>query len=299
VAHIEVQRLIDWDQAPKVSPLTSSYALWVHKEFCQRLPEDLLWVENPITHEKIKVIAGQWRAHDVTVGQHEPPIHANLNNFLHRFDEAYNGPHLGLIQQILAIAAAHHRFLWIHPFLDGNGRVTRLMSYAALRYQGVGSPLWSVARGLARNVTSYKSMLVAADMPRQGDLDGRGTLSQKALISFCEFFLKACIDQIDFMQTLIQPDNFLRRLGVYIDDKVQAEELPKGSFAVLREVFLMGEMPRGKAPEVTGYKDRMARDVLARLLAQGLLVSETPKSPVRLAFPHDLVERVFPALYPE
>jgi hypothetical protein len=71
------------------------------------------------------------------------------------------------------------------------------MSYAALKEMDIGSELWSVARGLARRSDDYKKLLQAADEPRRGDLDGRGNLSQAALIDFCEFFLSVCIDQVE------------------------------------------------------------------------------------------------------
>jgi Fic family protein len=297
VAHIDVQRMIDEGHAPGYDPLSSAYALWLHKEFCSRLPDDLLWVENKETGKRIKVIPGEWRKDEVLVGRHEPPLSDNLPDFLIRFDEAY-GSATQRSRRAIATAAAHHRFLWIHPFIDGNGRVTRLMSHASLLKQGIGSPLWSVARGLARRVNEYKQFLMMADMPRQGDLDGRGTLSQKALVDFCRFFLEIGIDQVDYMSSLIQPDEFLRRLRIYTEDEISAGRLPKGSFQIFREVFLSGQMERGKAPEVTGYRERAARDVIAQLVQSSFLISETPKAPVRLAFPYKMVERVFPALYP-
>jgi hypothetical protein len=173
------------------------------------------------------------------------------------------------------------------------------MSHTMLLRFGVGSSLWSVARGLARNVQTYKSLLQAADEPRRGDLDGRGTLSEQALTQFCEFFLKACIDQVDYMAGLIQPTELTRRIKLYVDDEVSAGRLSQGSFALLREALLFGEFERGRAPELTGYKDRMARTILSELLKKGLLVSDTPKSPVRIAFPFEVVERWFPALYPD
>jgi Fic family protein len=37
---------------------------------------------------------------------------------------------LGKADAILSTAAAHHRLLWIYPFLDGNGGVSRFMSQA-------------------------------------------------------------------------------------------------------------------------------------------------------------------------
>ena len=297
VAHITVQRVIAEGRAPDLPPLSASYAQWLRQLFCRELPEDLLSVSHPTTDELIKIEPGQWRTEEVVVGRHEPPLAENLPGFLKRFDEAYNPRFVPRHRRAIAIAAAHHRFLWIHPFLDGNGQVTRLMSHASLLKEGIGSPLWSVSRGLARRIGDYKRLLMAADNRRQGDYDGRGTLSEKALVDFCRFFLETCIDQVDYMAGLIQPEEFLRRLRVFIEDETTIGRLPKGSFNVLKEVFLFGTMERGKAPEITGYKERSARDVISKLTEKGFLESDTPKGSVRLAFPYELVERVFPSLY--
>ena len=218
--------------------------------------------------------------------------------FPDRFAEVYGGDRLSSVQKIVAIAAAHHRFVWIHPFYDGNGRVARLMSHAMLLQSGVGSCLWSVARGLARSSGDYKASLMAADSPRQGGLDGRGALSDKQLQAFCEFFLRASIDQVEFMESLLQPIELLRRMKIYCDDEESAGRLPKRSMAMLREAFLLGQFERGRAPEITGYKERRAREILAQLLKLRLLVSTGPRAPIRLGFPMDVIERWFPALYP-
>jgi len=57
----------------------------------------------------------------VQVGRHIPPSAAALPRFLKRFAEAYEMQRLSRLRQIIAIGAAHHRLLWIHPFYDGNG----------------------------------------------------------------------------------------------------------------------------------------------------------------------------------
>lgn len=299
VAHIEVQRLIDHHQDLQVETTSVEYLVWLHREFCQRLPEELLWVENPDTGERLHVIPGGLRTGWVQVGRHIPPDSEALPRFLDRFAEAYSKERLSKVRQIIALGAAHHRLLWIHPFYDGNGRVTRLMSHASLQRCGVGSSLWSVARGVARNVKKYKSLLMAADEPRHGDLDGRGNLSTKALIRFCEFFLTICIDQVDFMASLLEPSDLLRRMRLHLEDEVQAGDLPKGSFPILREALLVGEIPRGRAGEITGYGERMARNVVSTLLKKGYLKSESTRSPLVLSFPIGAVERWFPSLYPK
>lgn len=298
VAHIEAQKLIDTGNDSAAPPLSKDYVLWLHGEFCGRLPPELLWVENPDTGEKVEVKPGIMRDGTVVVGKHIPPFPENLDRFMARFDEAYRPDKLSKAWQIIAGAAAHHRLLWIHPFYDGNGRVARLMSYAALLRLGIGSELWSVARGLARNVDTYKKLLEAADEPRRGDLDGRGTLSQAALTDFCRFFLETCLDQIGFMESLLDFHTLSERMRIYVEEEIAFRRLPKGSFPLLREALLIGEFERGRAEELTGYKERMARDVLAELLKKGLLISDGPRAPVRLGFPIDVVERWFPLLYP-
>ncbi|WP_319548452.1 hypothetical protein [Desulfogranum marinum] len=172
------------------------------------------------------------------------------------------------------------------------------MSYAAFKNIDIGSDLWPVARGLARQKNEYKAILQAADAPRQGDLDGRGSLSQKTLVKFCEFFLKICIDQVEYMNILLDFKVLSERIRIHVEEMTAMKELPKGSYTLLREALLIGEFQKGKAQEITGFKDRAAREVLYALVKKGLLVSDTPRGPVRLGFPIDVVERWFPQLYP-
>ncbi len=255
----------------QIFPASSAYAVWLHREFCRRLPDELLWVEDPEQSRRIRLIPGALREGEVVVGRHLPPPAGALPAFLQRFERAYSPENLSKVRQVIAVAAAHHRFLWIHPFYDGNGRVARLMSHALLRRLGVGNSLWSVARGLARNVGDYKSLLMAADAPRRGDLDGRGNLSQSALDDFSRFFLRVSNDQVTYMSSILQPSELLRRMEIYVEDETRAGRLPKGSFPLLREALLAGEFERGQAPALTAYRERMARSVVSKLLEVGLL----------------------------
>ncbi len=297
-AHIEVQRLIDCGYDPDEAPTSIKYIQWLHREFCNRLPDEMLWVENPETGERIQIVPGEFRHGEVKVGRHVPPPANALPRFLGRFEEAYDFDRLPKSKAIIAIAASHHRFLWIHPFFDGNGRVARLMAHAMMLRSEVGCSIWSVSRGLARSSVEYKSRLMEADSVREGDLDGREALSAGALERFCEFFLSTAIDQVEFMKGLLQPGELLRRMKLYVDDEVSANRLPPRSMSLLREAFIAGELERGRAPEITGYQERRGREILSKLLSKGLLVSQGPRAPVRLGFPLDVVERWFPQLYP-
>ena len=294
-AHIELQQKID--KSEQSGYITSpEYFLWLHKEFCSKLPEEMLWVENPETKERKRVIPGKFREGNVQVGYHIPIDASLIPRFLERFQERYDISQLSRIQQVISIAASHHRFLWIHPFYDGNGRVARLFSHAFLKKVGVGNHLWSISRGLARNHGEYKSLLMEADQPRQGDLDGRGALTQAGLNRFCTFFLKNCLDQIEFMDKLLQPDLILQRIERWAQNQIETKKLPQGVFLLLKEAFIQGEFDRGQADKLTHYKSRQARTVLSALIKEGLLISDTPKGPVRLAFPSYILEDWFPRL---
>jgi Fic family protein len=236
---------------------------------------------------------------DVSVGRHVPPSSERVAAFMAYFAEKYRLEKLGSGSRIIAIPAAHHRLNFIHPFLDGNGRVSRLMSHAMALQSGVGAHgLWSISRGLARGLESrsdYKRMMDHADMPRQGDLDGRGNLSRRALLEFTSWFLRACLDQVAFMGGLFELETLISRLKLYVDRRgLKAEASP-----LLEQTLQRGELPRGDAGRVTGLKERSARDLLAALVSDGILGSDTPKGAVSLRFPLHAVEILFPSLFPQ
>jgi Fic family protein len=261
------------------------------------LPEDLLWVENPETKETVKMVPGELRPKDVQAGRHVAVSPGAIARFLDRFDQAYGK--LGSSQTVIATAAAHHRLLWIHPFLDGNGRVARLVSYAMLRNALDTGGIWSVARGLARSESDYKRHLIACDLPRRNDLDGRGTLSEESLFGFTQFFLSICLDQVDFMESLIQPEKLRNRILLWAEEKIRSGDLPAKSTAILEAVLYRGELPRGDVAGLVNAGDRQARRIVSVLTDREVLVSESSRAPLRLAFPAKLASRWMPGLFPE
>lgn len=295
-AHITVQKWID-DEGLKNRVTRAASILEIHRRFCDLLPEDLLWVENPDTGERMRMIPGELRGRYVKVGRHIPVSPGALPRFMNRFEEAY--ANLGRVDGIIAAATAHHRLLWMHPFLDGNGRVARLMSYAMIRDALDTGGIWSIARGLARNERDYKAHLAACDLPRRNDLDGRGNLSEETLAEFAVFFLKTCIDQVKFMESLVQPDRLRDRILIWTEEEVRAGALPVKSGAVLEAVLYRGELPRNEVGGLIGAVDRHARRITSALLERGVLVSDGARAPLRLAFPAALAARWMPGLFPE
>jgi Fic family protein len=295
-AHVAVQKWID--DGGLTGPATASAAiLEIHRRFCELLPDELLWVEFPTTKEKIRVVPGALREHDVEVGRHAAVSPGALTRFIHRFEQVFGA--LGKSETIVGAAAAHHRLLWIHPFLDGNGRVARLMSYATLREALQTGGIWSIARGLARDVEAYKQHLANCDLPRRNDLDGRGSLSEEALAEFTRFFLETCLDQVKFMEELVQPDKLRARVKLWADEEIATGALPPKAKIVLDAVLYRGALPRGDVHELLSTSPRSARRIVAALLERGVITSKTTKSDLRISFPAKFAGRWMPGLFPE
>ncbi|WP_417488011.1 Fic family protein [Maricaulis sp.] len=295
-AHITVQSWIDTGSIAGTESSAASLCE-IHRRFCDALPDSLLWVENPDTKEKERVIPGEYRTGYVQVGRHVPVSPGAIPRFMDRFDRAYGA--LGKSSAIIAAAGAHHRLLWIHPFADGNGRVARLMSHAMLLRSLDTGGLWSVARGLARKVDAYKSHLASCDADRRNDLDGRGTLSEAALSAFTGFFLETCIDQVDFMAGLMQPAALRERVLLWTKNEHDAGRLPAKAGRLMEAILYRGSLPRGELENTLGMADRSGRRVAAELTKAGVLTSQTHKSDLKLAFPARLASAWMPGLFPE
>jgi Fic family protein len=296
-AHITVQQWIDRGGLKGGLATKAEGICEIHRRFCELLPEDLLWLEDPTTKDKVRLVPGELRRRDVRVGSHVAISAGTLPRFLERFTQVYGK--VGKTESIISTAAAHHRMLWIHPFMDGNGRVARLMSHAMMLDTLDTGAVWSVARGLARNVNEYKALLANCDLPRRNDLDGRGTLSEEALVEFTRFFLRICIDQVDFMESLVQPDRLRARILLWAEEEIRLGFLPPKSGNILEAVLYRGELPRGDADTVVGTGERQARRIVSALLDKKVLVSDSSRAPLRLAFPATLASRWMPGLFPD
>lgn len=304
--HVEVQKIIEAkSETREIRVCTSDFICLIHRLFYERLPKELWIVQNEETGEEQEVLPGHFRQATVKVGRHIPPDPEEIAGLMERFVEVYAPGSYRGTDRLLAAAASHHRLAWIHPFLDGNGRVTRLFTGCYLVHSDMdGYGLWTISRGFARYRNNYVQNLANADAPRQGDVNGRGHLTQRGLDRFCRFFLETCMDQITFMGTLLDINGMLDRLRGYIElrnQKMVPGVLPIKSeaFFLLRKAFLAGEFARGEAARITGLGERTARQVLRQLTDEGLLVSDTPKAPVRLAFSAATSTYWFPDLISE
>lgn len=276
-------------EARDEEPLTAAFAQSAHRSMYELLSE-----EDRKTPDGAVLEPGELRTRRVTVGRHEPPAPEHLPAFLRRYDAVYPAAP----ERMIALACAHHRLAWVHPFEDGNGRAGRLVTHAALF--GTTGGLWSLARGLARKRDEYYELLSVADSPRRGDLDGRGNLSLDGLTKWCRFFLEVCLDQVTFMGRLLDLDALKDRIRALVLFIGQTEGKLKAEVALpLHHLFAAGPVTRGEFKQLTGLGERTAQAQLALLLKKGLLESSSALGPVHFGLPLSSLQFLFPDLYPE
>jgi Fic family protein len=300
-AHIEVETLMAGrlQKEPDLSIHSADFLCWLHREFYSRLPEQL-HLGKDRNGKSYRIEPGALRAFEVDVGRHQPPRFKSLPDMLQRFAGFYQSARILPTNQLVALAAAHHRLAWIHPFGDGNGRVTRLHSHAWLiRSKADALGLWTLSRGLARDRDNYYRHLTAADSPRRNDLDGRGNLSDRALGEFCLFFLRTILDQITFMGGLLEVHALGARIERYLQfEALQLKTKSRERLARLLKVALIeGEIPRGRVGQIVGLQGTAARQLIALAIKEELLDSKTEKGPLSLVFSARTLESYFPKLY--
>ncbi len=270
----------------------------IHQDLFARLPpQDLA---GP-TDQEPSLLPGQWRTREVSVGRHAAPAAQCLPAFLARWSAVYSGVRRGEMA-VVAVAAAHQRLAWIHPFGDGNGRVARLHTHLLIHHMGLANGLWSPLRGFARTQQAYYAGLAAADEPRAGDLDGRGNLTEAGLIAWITYMIGLCLDQVSFMAGLLALEGMKDRMAACLqyEEKVVKQGVRTEALRALHYLFAtQSDMERADFKAMLGLGDRLATAQVSALLKRGLLESDSAYGKLRLGVPLHALRFYFPNLWPE
>lgn len=268
----------------------------IHQDLFARLPLGDRALDEGRTLEP-----GALRDRDVAVGVHAAPSWRAIPPMLERWSDFYVNVRRGELR-IVAACASHHRLAWIHPFRDGNGRVARLHTHLAFGKLGLSNGIWSPLRGFARTHEAYYRRLAAADQPRAGDLDGRGNLSEQALVEWIGYVLGLCLDQCRFMTNLLDLDGMKHRIAACLtfEERVVGQGVRSTSLRGLHYLFAtQAELERGEFKALLGLGDRLATAQVTALLKRGLLATDSPYGKLRFGVPQHALRFYFPNLWPE
>ncbi|RJX82161.1 Fic family protein [Pseudomonas sp. LS-2] len=306
-SHIEAQISLSIDpiEAAKISNRESIARM--HRELYRGVPEKHLRINVEAGGQPIPLVPGEIRALEVRVGHHIPPFAEKIRSYLTWFEAAYRLDRLHGLAPLLAAAGAHHRFLWLHPFVDGNGRTGRLFTDVYLKAGGLkGYGLWSMSRGFGRHVDKYYGALKSADHVRKGDLDGRGELSDSGLIRFTEYFITTALEQARFVSTLLEPRTLNRRIDHYFHMRQQSafSKASGEALAILRTEALQlyrtllerGPMQCSEIQARLGLGEFTARKLFGQMASEGLIATDEDGQ-VSIRLPGHLIMTLFPNLF--
>lgn len=305
--HVEVQARLENLDIDRDKVCTGSFFRRSHKEFYEGLPKKFLEIKNPDNDELIPITPGEFRARSVKVGKHVPPEHQEIPQYMDWFEKIFNPAHIHGTNRLLAAAAAHHRFMWIHPFLDGNGRVGRLFTDNYMHCSGLGGyGLWSMSRGFGRDTEAYYQALSRADMVRQGTTDGRGILSDKGLLQFTEYFFDIALDQVKYFSALLEPRKLDERINYYFEMRNRGalvsstgetlKPLKPESKDLYFKLLRDGPQHRIDLQGAINTSERTLRTIVSQMSDAGL-VSAPAKKPVELELSPSSIEMLFPHLW--
>lgn len=305
--HIEAQRRLTDDPINPVDVCTRDTISRLHREFYVGVPEGMLDIKLNEEGDVVRMVPGVFREYGVKVGQHIAPTVEQMHAHLGQFERVYRLDRIHGISRFLAAAAAHHRLMWIHPFMDGNGRTGRLFTDQYLKAAGFGGyGLWSMSRGFARNTSMYYDMLKAADHPRKGDQDGRGILSDSGLMRWTQYFFETALDQVQYFSTQLEPEKLGERIDVYFEMRSRGAlsdgkgnalpELRIEARDVYKTLLHMGDQPRAELQASLGVGERTTRGLLSQMANEGLITLDGRK-PVSLNLSRHSIEFLFPYLW--
>ncbi|WP_269505811.1 Fic family protein [Burkholderia sp. IMCC1007] len=304
VAHIATETALEeeWGSLPVAALFEPARIRAIHARFFSCLTAD-----ERVTGDGQAIVPGELRQLAVTVGRHLAPEPEMIEPLLQAWAARY-GRIRAKEYQLIGIACSHHRLAWVHPFMDGNGRVARLHSHLGLRAADLTHGLWSPLRGLAREDGRYYSTLSEADQTRRNDLDGRGNLSQEGLVKFAQFFLACCEDQVGFMVHMTEFDGVAGRmldLLRYLEFNPWTigteKSVVKAESAALAMEFvaLRRTVTRAEFAQMLGVSDVLARRIVRSLLDFGLLTSPSHRGDLSFGLPLAALRFLFPRLWPE
>ena len=209
---------------------------------------------------------GAYRTWNVEIAQasHIPPDHIHVQTFM---DElvAFMNQKSDDKYELLKTAIAHHRFAWIHPFGNGNGRVVRLLTYALLIKYG-----FNVKEGKILNPTAvfcndrdiYYAQLAAAD---KGD--------DKSLLVWCDYVLTGILGEVKKVNQLLDFDYLYKTIlvptiNLSIERRyINKEEAKVLSFGIKSQQFMASDL----TDTLKGLTSRQRTHLISKMKESGFI----------------------------
>lgn len=246
---IEISNLIDGldfiDKYVMEEPISADFIKELHRI-----------VVGDLTHEGDKR-AGAWRDEPryIANAEHQPPEPYDVPDLMRELIDYINNDDSEQYD-LLKIAIINHRFVWIHPFGNGNGRTDRLLTYALLCKKGYIAPnrmrLFNPTAVFAGDRNKYYDMLALAD-----------DYKDKHILKWCEYFLSGVRDEIKKSESLADADFVNKKILLPSVDRME-----KAGIISRLESNILGRAIRLNTIKAGDIKDLWNRDVTSVAIAQ-------------------------------
>ncbi|WP_229689115.1 Fic family protein [Puia dinghuensis] len=213
---------------------------------------------------------GEYRRHQVKINKsnHVPPEGILIPEYMDELTEFINRPDSPKYD-LLKAAIAHHRFVWIHPFGNGNGRTVRLFTYAMLVKLGfnvdIGGRILNPTAIFCSDRNDYYKYLSQAD---------KGT--NEGILEWCNYVLKGLKEEIEKIDRLLDY-NFLKGniLLPAINYSLDRQQITGTEAKVLRRVTEKQLIQAGDVKSFyPGKADAEVSRQLRKLVDKKMLVPE-------------------------
>ncbi len=211
---------------------------------------------------------GQYRTIEVSIknSSHKPPLAVKVPEYM---DElvAFINNYREQKYKLLATAVAHHRFAWIHPFRNGNGRTVRLLTYSMLMSQGFAvNHILNPTAVFCNNRDMYYRVLAEADM---------GT--DEGVLKWCEYVLQNLLEEIKKIDKLLDYDYLIPEILIpTLNYAVDRKNINQEEFQILRLAIEKGEIKAGDINAILKKEHHTQVSAYIRKLKDEKLLFEAP-----------------------
>ena len=223
---------------------------------------------------------GEWRDRQVWVGSSGTPISEaryvpapapEVPRLMSDWEEFVNDP--GQLPPLVACAVMHYQFEAIHPFMDGNGRIGRVLIALFLEAKGVlRTPLLYLSAFFERRRAEYYDQLL-------------GVSVTGAWESWLTFFLRGVTEQA---RDALDRSRRLRDLHESYRRRAQAASRSVNALRVVDELFVLPVISAPEAARLLDVTPQGARRLLEQLVGAGVLTVMVEGRP-RLYFANELI----------
>lgn len=211
---------------------------------------------------------GQYRTNEVAIknASHRPPLAVKVPEYMEELVTFINSQR-SQKYKLLSTAIAHHRFAWVHPFRNGNGRTVRLLTYAMLMSQGFAvNRILNPTAVFCNDRDIYYRMLSQAD---QGTDEG--------LLVWCEYVLKNLLEEVKKIDKLLDYDYLIPEILIpALTYALERKNINQEEYQILKLAVEKGEIKAADINVVLKKEHHTQVSLYIRKLKKDRLLSEAP-----------------------